>query len=306
MDLLGARFIGDVADRLADLGAGQVILVGTGLLGVVPVHAARYVRDSRDRCLIDDVDVAYAPSARVLRAARTPRLQSRTARLLTVAEPQRDGAPLPGTRAEVAAIQALFASAVSTLSGPEATREALVGALPDTTHLHLACHAVYDPDQPLQSAILLAGPSELALRDLFDGKLLDAVQLAVASACETAVTDLTRTPEEALGLPTGLLYAGAATAIGSLWPVHDSTAPLLMCRFYRNLLHGDTSAGEGPMRPARAMSRAQAWMRTATATEINAFAAANGLPRVFSSDSVKRRFAELPEHWAPFVVVGDA
>ena len=60
------------------------------------------------------------------------------------------------------------------------------------------------------------------------------------------------------------------------------------------------------MRPARAMSRAQAWMRSATATEINVFADANGLPRVFSSDSAKGRFAELPEHWAPFVVVGDA
>ncbi|MET8307785.1 CHAT domain-containing protein [Micromonospora sp. NPDC005173] len=306
LDLLGGQFLGIVAARLAVLGVEQIIVVGTGLLSALPVHAARYTRETGSRCLIDEMDVAYAPSARVLQAARVPRLPDRPRRLLTISDPLRSAASLPGTVAETAAVRALFASGGTGLSGREATQEALLAALPGTTHLHVACHAAYEPVRPFESGILLAGSSMVTLRDLFDGHLLSGVRLAVASACETAVTDLTRTPEEALGLPTGLLYSGAATAIGSLWPVSDQTAPVLMCRFYRNYLQGDPGTGEGPMRPARALSRAQAWLRNATATEVNAFAADARLPRVFHSDSDRRRLAELPEHWAPFVVVGDA
>jgi CHAT domain-containing protein len=53
----------------------------------------------------------------------------------------------------------------------------------------------------------------------------------VLAACETALVG-TRLPDEAIGLPTGLLQAGAAACIGSLWPVPQVSTAILMAFFY--------------------------------------------------------------------------
>ncbi|MEU8082591.1 CHAT domain-containing tetratricopeptide repeat protein [Micromonospora sp. NPDC049101] len=304
LDLVGDGVAAPVAARLAERGDTEAVLVPCGLLAALPLHAARFRQGGGQRCLIDDIDVSYTPSARALQAVRGAASVATDARLLCVAEPLPTDAPLPGTIAEVAAISLTFPGP-PVMAGQDATKEALVAALPGVTHLHLACHGVYEPENPLDSRLLLAQGTALTLRELFDAPVLAGVRLVVASACETAITDIVHTPEEALGMPAGLLLAGATTAVGSLWPVQDVSAPVLMARFYTYLHTGDPDSTEGPMRPGRAMSRAQRWMRDATDTELNSFAAAAGLPPVARRDGTMQRFSRHPEHWAPFVVVGD-
>ncbi|MFF3935189.1 CHAT domain-containing protein [Streptomyces phaeofaciens] len=304
LDLLGARLVGPLAERLRALGADRAVLVPTGLLGVLPVHAARYPVDGTPRNLFDDVAVSHAPSARVLVAARAGTADpARTdpARLLGVSEPHPCDPPLPWAGAELDAVQQLFGGPAVALIGPAATRDALLRALPDATHLHFAGHGSYDPDEPLASHLALADGELLTLRDLFDGNALRGVRLVVASACRTAVTDMARLPDESVGLPAGLVQAGATAVVGSLWEVNDRSTALLVARIYDLHLHGDPERGEPPMPPSVALARAQAWMRDATPPDLDAFAARVGLNRRRS----RVRYTERPSHWAPFVLVGD-
>ena len=58
-------------------------------------------------------------------------------------------------------------------------------------------------------------------------------RLVVMSACQTAITDFLKLPDEAIGLPAGCLQAGAEAVVGTLWPVNDLSAAILMIEFYR-------------------------------------------------------------------------
>ncbi|MEV7196854.1 CHAT domain-containing tetratricopeptide repeat protein [Streptomyces sp. NPDC093510] len=303
LDLLGARLVGPLAARLLALDVTRAVLVPSGILGVLPVHAARYLRDGGRRHLFDDVAVSHTPSARVLVAARTAAsapARKKPSRLLGVAQPHPCDPPLPWAEPELAAVRQLFASPVDCLIGAAATKKALLRALPTATHLHFAGHGYYDPEEPLASHLALADGELLTLRDLFDGQVLHGVRLVVASACQTAVTDMTRLPDEAVGLPAGLVQAGATAVIGSLWEVNDRSTALLVARIYDFHLRGVPERDEPPMPASVALARAQAWMRDATPQELDTFAAQVGLRR-----RTNARYAEHPSHWAPFVLVGD-
>jgi CHAT domain-containing protein len=124
----------------------------------------------------------------------------------------------------------------------------------------------------------------------------------VLSACETAVPGI-ELPDELIGLPGGLLQAGASGVIGSLWRVGDEATALLMRRFYRGWL-------EEALEPAEALRRAQRWVRDATradhAAEIpQLFAdAAERVPERLRPFWERARLHAAPVHWAAFVHVG--
>jgi len=67
---------------------------------------------------------------------------------------------------------------------------------------------------------------------------LSKVDLAVLSACETALGDVT--DEGVFGLQRGFKNAGVGTIVMSLWRVDDNATSLMMGEFYANLLSGMT------------------------------------------------------------------
>ncbi|MEF3274249.1 MAG: CHAT domain-containing protein [Chloroflexus sp.] len=69
LPLLGEHLIGPLAQQLRVLGATGVTLIPTDFLSLLPLHAASYTVDGVVRCLLDEFDVAYAPSVRVLAIA---------------------------------------------------------------------------------------------------------------------------------------------------------------------------------------------------------------------------------------------
>jgi hypothetical protein len=99
--------------------------------------------------------------------------------------------PLPCAEPELAAVCVLFAASGDSLTSPAAPKEALLRDLPTATHLLLAGHGYYDPEEPLAFHLALAGGERLTLTDLFDGHALRGARLVVASACQAAVTDMT-------------------------------------------------------------------------------------------------------------------
>jgi CHAT domain-containing protein len=67
-------------------------------------------------------------------------------------------------------------------------------------------------------------------------------------------------PDEVVALPTGLLQAGAAGVVASLWSVPDKRTMLLMVRFYHCWRHER-------LQPAEALRQAQQWLRDTTTEE---------------------------------------
>ncbi|MET7340329.1 CHAT domain-containing protein [Streptomyces sp. NPDC087866] len=270
--LLGTRGIGlrRVADEITEAlgpavmdplltaleGHPGATLVPAGLLSLLPLHAARTGGAAGGGHALDSLLLTHAPNARAALVARgrTTR-HGRPGRLLAVDNPQPGSAPVT-TEAEIAAARARFPSHVH-LKGADATLDATLAALADCDVAHFACHGVARPDQPLESALLLAGGEPLTLRTLIDTRV--DVRLAVLSACETAVPGL-RLPDESTGLPSAFLAAGAAGIIGSLWPVPDASTNLLMAAFYENW--------EEDTEPAEALRSAQIWLRSATNRQV--------------------------------------
>jgi CHAT domain-containing protein len=377
LPILGERLIAPLAQRLRALNATGVTLIPTGLLSLLPLHAATYTVNGASRCLLDEFDVAYAPSARVLaiaqreqqrRAAKGVRLagvgnplpsdetgdwalaelrrglpnlrqqvqqvlpsleaaavradpamqkqiqdlleiwRSTLTRLEELAQQTPEkvikaGSDLARAAAFFAALPAdagAFLSAIAARIPPsltyarselisildllpanagaplyeqQATREALWAALSAATIAHFACHGQFGLDDTLDSALLLAQESRLTLRDLVAGDTtaMSNLRLVALSACQTAITDFRRLPDESIGLPGGFLQAGVPAVIGTLWSINDLSTALLMHRFYELHLHGDAAAGLAPQPPVRALRLAQQWLRDLTYKEMFAY-----------------------------------
>lgn len=298
-----------VADILAKEPAHVAVLVPTGLLGLIPL-AAIPVDSTCGEFLDDAGEIHFAPSAAVYAACRKRAATHGQQQLVGVADP--DGAPpLPWSRTELTAIQAMFGaeSSRSCAFGPDATRSWLLEHLHGASHVHLACHGYGDISTG--GYLLLAGGSRLSIADLIDGRLTGC-RVAVASACQSGHYAMTDVPDEFTGLPAGFLQAGAACAVTSLWPVYDYSTALLMIRFYELL---GLSADKASSHPASALRRARQWLRQLTPQEADRFVQSH--PRLAQSlagelrtirSAAKENAAKQPysslQHWASFVAWG--
>ena len=125
------------------------------------------------------------------------------------------------------------------------------GGLAQFDIIHLATHAVFDPQAPLSSRILLSD-GDLGVADILRLRL--QARLVVLSACQSGLSRLAP-GDEMLGLLQALIYAGARSILASLWPVDDGAAREWMQRFYKGLSQGDS--------PACALQQVQIEMDTA-------------------------------------------
>jgi CHAT domain-containing protein len=102
--------------------------------------------------------------------------------------------------------------------------------------LHLAVHGVFDPENPLNSALLLAGNGVnqglLRAGDLYQLRLNN--DLITLSACETALSAISK-GDDIIGFTRGFLYAGARSIVSSLWKVDDKATRDLMVGFYERI-----------------------------------------------------------------------
>ncbi|OIJ63618.1 hypothetical protein WN71_032875 [Streptomyces mangrovisoli] len=322
---LGKELVGPVAEALGS--ATAVVVVACGPTAHLPLHAAHL--PSTNEPLLATCAVAYAPSARLLLAARRRAAAPQPEPFLVAAStPGQDGGLLAAEEAET--LRRLFAAGESrdptgSPSGKEGscTSGDLLGALRGGTHVHLACHGAYDPADPLASRLDLGG-ERLTLADLLNTRPrpLERARLVTLSACDTGLVD-PRLPDEAIGLPTGILLAGGAGVVCTRWKTNDTAAVLLMIAFYRRLLgHGITQPSYGspsgaiesrpyddppggPESPGPALRAAQLWLRSVTVPEL---LGQDWLPaeirRRLMSPRVPLRPFQHPYLWAPFSLVG--
>lgn len=307
LPILGERLMEPLSEHLRNLGAREIALVPAGLLALLPLHAAG------DPCFLDEFEVSFAPSGRVLAVAQSKAgdalLPSQSPSLAGVGNPLPHPRPLTNARIELEEIATFVEEGRRKIFyGEDATEKNLLESLPGSSHVHLSCHGLFDAQDPLASHLQLAKGDRLELREILARESFSGTRLVVLSACQTALSDFQRLPDEAIGLPAGFLQTGAAGVIGTLWPVDDLSTALFMIRFYE--LHFEE---RNP--PAQALGKAQTWLRDATVKEIfdwckrrNGSKGRGGLSaavalRLGLEEPESRCFAD-PLYWAPFVFVG--
>ncbi|MFE7927690.1 CHAT domain-containing protein [Streptomyces sp. NPDC057456] len=307
---LGRELIAPLVEALGAV-AG-VVVVACGPTAHLPLHAATLPATGEP--LLTTHTVAYVPSVRLLLTARRRSVRPSAPVLVAAFDSSgQDGGILAEQEAD--ALRRLFAPVGESryVSGNTRATGRLLDALPAGTHVHLACHGAYDPVDPLASGLDL-GAARITLADLLDARPrpLEHARLVTLSACESGLVS-TRLPDEAIGLPTGILLAGGAGVVCTRWEARDTAAVLLMIAFYRRLLGHDIEpppAGEPPgapamPTPAQALRRAQLWLRSATTGEL---LGQDWLPaeirRRLMSDGVPERPFRHPYLWAPFTLVG--
>ncbi|MFE1366573.1 CHAT domain-containing protein [Streptomyces anulatus] len=281
--------------ELTDRSVPQLVLVPTGILGLIPWHTARRKADGPGwRYAIEDASFSYAPSVGSLNSFgdRTPAQLDGGG--LVVADPSGD---LPHARLEGGDLHRWYYAKGPRLgrSGDPgalpATPRAVLGALlPDTTSekpavAHFACHA-RNCAPASESHLILAGGQQLTV-----GTLLRSIRptggregpLVVLSGCATAVPG--DRYDESLSLATAFASAGAAAIIGTLWAVRDEAAAQLMTDFHHFLnLDGLPAAEALRQTQLRALARARR--------------------RTTGGSTAARTRAEDPMRWGAFLHYG--
>lgn len=238
----------------------MAVLVPQGGLNGLPVHVVLSGKPQRP--------VAYAPSVTLYDTLRRrPPVPIR--RALIVQNPTGDLSHAAAECETVArSLRGVGISCVL-LPGDQASAEALREGIAGADMLHFAGHAAFDLSDPLSSALIMAGRRRLTFRDLLSGVDVRHLQLAVLSACQTAIPDV-RAGAESTGLATALLASGCRTVVGSLWRVGDKVTAFLMGALYAQLVGGASIAA--------------------------------GLA---SAVETVREYDPSPLSWAPFVTLGD-
>lgn len=121
--------------------------------------------------------------------------------------------PLPCTLDELRKIEAHApdTSLVKLVHRP--VKEAL-SHLPEVSIAHFACHGLQNPQNPLESALLLQD-GQLKVSEIMQQPMPNA-SLAFFSACETAMGD-ENLPDEAIHLGATVLFAGFRGVVATMW-----------------------------------------------------------------------------------------
>ena len=238
----------------------DVVLVGGGALGLLPLHAAWMPVPSgqdRRRYLLDHVRIRHAPNIASVRQGSHAARIADADKILLIDDPRPETTPIRAARLGQAFLSQYFQGCV-TVSGADATRSAVLHAITGTGCgvVHFSCHGAANTAEPMESAFLLADGGTLTVRDLF-GAAAPPIRLGVLAGCETGVAG-SQLPDEVLGLATALLAASVIGVVASAWAIPDKlVTAALLARFYELW-----RTGADP--PAEALRQAQRWTRDST------------------------------------------
>jgi CHAT domain-containing protein len=226
-------------DRLFHPLRGMITEKSLAIVAHGPLHYLPFASLSDGkRTLIDDFALRTLPSATVLKFLK-PRARDNTGTLVF-------GNPDLGNRQYDLAFAEEEARRIAQarpqnklLLRKEASELAAKNESAKFGRVHFASHAVFEPDEPLKSGLMLAAEGRedgrLTLGEIYGLKL--NADLVVLSACETGIGKISK-GDEVVGLTRGFLYSGAATVVSSLWKVDDAATGYLMETFYAEMDRG--------------------------------------------------------------------
>ena len=181
--------------------------------------------------------------------------------------------PLKYARMEVEMIGEILKS--QTLTGEDATKEAVLQRIASVALVHIAAHGrketgeiVLAPDPRWGSKTPTEEDYILKMSDIQAVKL--RARLVVLSCCHSGQGEVSS--EGVVGMARAFLFAGARSVLASLWAIDDEATMMFMKSFYRQLGNGESASV--------ALQKAMKCLRD-------------------SHDY------SAPKYWAPFVLIGD-
>jgi CHAT domain-containing protein len=208
---------------------------------IVPHDALHYLpfqalRSPQGRYLIQDYPIHYLSSASLMQFTRE---KSRAAaeKALVLGNPNLgdDAYNLRFAEREAKEIAQLYPASAVYL-GEQASKTRAMASSPGFDMLHFAVHAELSEEEPMSSALLLAGGEKddgrLTVNEIFSLSL--NAGMVVLSACETGLGKLNN-GDELIGLTRAFIYAGTPSVVTTLWKVNDRASYQLMRDFYRHL-----------------------------------------------------------------------
>lgn len=268
------RHLGITSKAPPGSSAPRVHWCPTGPMVFLPLHAAGRHGEPGPQAVIDRAESVYIARLRALAPADPdgPATDEVTSPPLIVSMPETPGQKsLPGAAEEAENLMRAFPGAAH-LTGPAATRDAVLAGMTAHSWFHLSAHGTTDEHTPVNGGIEL-GDGRLTIRDLLERRLPGA-RLAFLSACSTHHGSAA-IPDEAVTTATALCIAGCGHVVATLWPVADDHAVEFAARIYEELI----SIGSGT--PALCPEET---------------------PRVMREVSCTLRDTHLghPERWVPF------
>ena len=268
--------ISPVADLLEE---PELIIVRDRCLNQVPFAA---LKDEDGKCLSDQFRIRIVPSLTTLKLIQnSPADYHSQSGALIVGDPDvgtvlYKGKEMPYSRLPCAREEAVMIGrllGVQPLLGKHATKQAVLDRLHSASLIHFAAHGNAERGEialsPVSPPVRIPEEEEYLLRMSDIAQVQLRAKLVVLSCCHSARGQIRA--EGVVGIARAFLGSGARSVLVALWAISDKATEQLMCRFYENLVRGESAS--------ESLHQAMKWMR------------GNGFDLVWD--------------WAPFMVIGD-
>ncbi|KAH0563153.1 hypothetical protein GP486_002275 [Trichoglossum hirsutum] len=225
----------------------MLVLCPSGILHAIPLQAIPF--GPKGKPLIASNPVVFCASLSLLENCISKVSSSDTSRPFTAAAFTRLGPedPIEEERMRAAAEKAMkyIGDEICVTSGREVTRQAFLQRSMDVNLLHYHGHAYLEASERKDRALVLEPVSSddglFTVMDIFELQLDSAV--VVLLACASGEEDIAPN-DDPLGLLSALMYAGASSAIATLWPTQTSDARDFCERVYKHAFEGMESGSK--------------------------------------------------------------
>ena len=217
----------------------ELLIIPHDVLHYLPFQA---LLSSQGKYLIQDYPLYYLSSASLMQFTREKR-RAGGERVLVLGNPSLGDEAYNLRFAEREAKEVARAYPKSEVYlKDQASKPRAISSSPNFEMLHFAVHAELNEEDPMSSALLLAGEGKddgrLKVGEIFSLNL--KASMVVLSACETGLGKLSN-GDEMVGLTRAFIYAGTPSIITTLWKVNDRSSYELMSEFYQHLKTGKKS-----------------------------------------------------------------
>jgi len=219
----------------------RLAIVPFGFLHDLPFTA---LMNTEKRFLIEDYTIFYPPSATFLQKGIHHKGTDNTKNFISFGINQsRDLPSLKFAEEEAVTVAEIFSGEAKLEN--DATETEFKNRATKVSHLHLATHAVAEPEMPLFSRLLLKSTEKddgnLTVREIFElGIETDLVTIAACEGAKSFSADSEGLIEiDRIGLTEAFLHAGSKSVLVSLSPVSDAATVEFMKDYYTNLKTND-------------------------------------------------------------------
>lgn len=290
-----------LVEGLSELSSPEdlLILSPTDFLNSVPLHALKVSGTT----LVERNLVIYSSSSAVLRHSLIrANLRFRTGtnvrRESFFAVYEEDSDAMSRERDEIyASVRQLASqSSANVYTGIDVTKNSFINQIQAAGWIHYHGHAFCPKDDILNSALVLSNFSDvdsrpdmgnsngyMAVPDIFNIPMANNAPHINIIACDSGTQNIAP-GNEPLGIVSAMLYAGATSVLGCLWPIESFAGRRFSTSFYGN----------------REAATIENVSELGTRTAINIAQALRLAVREMRNSSETRQ----PYHWAPFILHG--